>query len=191
MASEKVFAFGDGNFETEVLQSNIPVLVDFWASWCAPCKQIAPLVDTLAEDYEGKVKVGKVNVDENPATPAKYGIRGIPTLILFKDGKVVEAHARKNEEYLFKMLDIDSGARFLGEFSFATNRGIQRFTRNILFDEKIGGTVHLALGASYAESGGRNKSVLHWDMICDLRQDGRVLVDGKLFFKEGEFTLSF
>jgi len=90
MASEKVFAFGDGNFETEVLQSNIPVLVDFWASWCAPCKQIAPLVDALAEDYEGKVKVGKVNVDENPATPAKYGIRGIPTLILFKDGKVAD-----------------------------------------------------------------------------------------------------
>jgi thioredoxin 1 len=90
MASEKVFAFGDANFETEVLQSNIPVLVDFWASWCQPCKAIAPHVDALAEDYEGKVKVGKVNVDENPATPAKYGIRGIPTLILFKDGKVVD-----------------------------------------------------------------------------------------------------
>ncbi|NMC72984.1 MAG: thioredoxin [Geobacteraceae bacterium] len=90
MASEKVFAFGDANFETEVLQSKMPVLVDFWASWCAPCKQIAPLVDALAEEYEGKVKVGKVNVDENPATPAKYGIRGIPTLILFKDGKVLD-----------------------------------------------------------------------------------------------------
>jgi thioredoxin 1 len=90
MASEKVFAFGDANFETEVLQSNIPVLVDFWASWCQPCKAIAPHVDALAEDYEGKVKVGKVNVDENPATPAKYGIRGIPTIILFKDGKVVD-----------------------------------------------------------------------------------------------------
>lgn len=90
MASEKVLAFGDGNFETEVLQSTIPVLVDFWASWCAPCKAIAPLIDTLAEDYEGKVKIGKVNVDENPATPAKFGIRGIPTIILFKDGKVMD-----------------------------------------------------------------------------------------------------
>ncbi len=90
MASEKVLAFGDSNFETEVIQSGIPVLVDFWAPWCAPCKAIAPVVDSLAEEYEGKIKVGKVNVDENPATPGKYGIRGIPTIILFKDGKVME-----------------------------------------------------------------------------------------------------
>jgi thioredoxin 1 len=90
MASEKVVTLNDSNFEAEVLQSPIPVLVDFWASWCAPCKAIAPLVDALANDYEGKVKVGKVNVDESPSTPATYGIRGIPTLILFKDGKMVD-----------------------------------------------------------------------------------------------------
>ena len=90
MASEKVMAFTDANFDQEVLQSDIPVLVDFWATWCAPCKAIAPLVDTVADEYAGKVKVGKVNVDENQATPGKFGVRGIPTLILFKGGIVVD-----------------------------------------------------------------------------------------------------
>ena len=90
MASEKVIAFTDANFDREVLQSDTPVLVDFWATWCAPCKAIAPLIDAAADEYAGKVKVGKVNVDENQATPGKYGVRGIPTLILFKGGVVVD-----------------------------------------------------------------------------------------------------
>ncbi len=124
--------------------------------------------------------------------PACHNGREIENVHLtFKKGKVIQAHASKNEDYLNKMLDLDEGARYLGEFAFATNRGIQRFTRNILFDEKIGGTVHLALGASYPESGGVNKSVLHWDMICDLRKAGKVYVDGKLFLKDGEFTQKF
>jgi thioredoxin 1 len=90
MASEKVMAFTDANFDREVLQSDIPVLVDFWATWCAPCKAIAPLIDSAADEFAGKVKVGKVNVDENQATPGKYGVRGIPTLIVFKGGVVVD-----------------------------------------------------------------------------------------------------
>jgi thioredoxin 1 len=90
MASEKVATFTDSNFETEVLKADKPVLVDFWATWCAPCKAIAPVVDAIAEEYDGKVKVGKVNVDDSPATPGKYGVRGIPTIILFSDGKVVD-----------------------------------------------------------------------------------------------------
>jgi thioredoxin 1 len=90
MANDNVMTFTDANFDREVLQSDIPVLVDFWATWCAPCKAIAPLIDAVADDYSGKVKVGKVNVDDNPATPGKYGVRGIPTLILFKGGAIVD-----------------------------------------------------------------------------------------------------
>ena len=90
MASEKVLAFTDSNFDAEVLKSDKPVLVDFWAVWCAPCRAVAPVIDEIASDYDGKIKVGKVNVDENQVIPGKYGIRGIPTVILFNKGQVAD-----------------------------------------------------------------------------------------------------
>ncbi len=111
--------------------------------------------------------------------------------LVFKGGKVVEASATKNEKFLKAMLDMDPGASRLGELGIGTNRKIQRFIKNILFDEKIGGTVHLALGQSYPETGGTNKSALHWDMIKDLRKGGAIYVDGKLFQKDGKFVRSF
>ena len=80
----------DANFESEVLQSEIPTIIDFWAEWCAPCRRIAPIVKELADEYDGKVKVVKMNIDENPGTPGKYGIRSIPTVLAFKGGTVVE-----------------------------------------------------------------------------------------------------
>ncbi|ABA90303.1 thioredoxin [Syntrophotalea carbinolica DSM 2380] len=90
MASDKIVHLSDNSFDADVLKSSEPVLVDFWASWCGPCKAIAPAIDELAEQFDGQVKIGKINVDENPATPSNYGVRGIPTLILFKDGQVVD-----------------------------------------------------------------------------------------------------
>jgi aminopeptidase len=107
----------------------------------------------------------------------------------FEDGKVVKATAAKNEQFLTTMLDTDEGSSRLGEFAFGTNQGIQAFTKNPLFDEKIGGTVHMAVGAGYPETGSQNKSAIHWDMVCDLRQGGEVWVDDVLFVKDGEFQI--
>jgi thioredoxin 1 len=91
MAAENVQTFTDGNFETSVLKAGVPVLVDFWAEWCGPCKRLAPTIDALAADYAGKITIGKLNVDDNPNTAFKFQIRGIPAVLLFKDGAVVES----------------------------------------------------------------------------------------------------
>ena len=120
---------------------------------------------------------------EIPTTYDGHGVEGIR--LVFREGKVIEASARQGQEILQQMLDIDEGARYLGEFAFGNNARIQRGIQNILFDEKIGGTVHLALGNSYPETGGVNHSALHWDMICDLRKVGEVWVDDTLFLKDG------
>ena len=88
MSSELIKHTSDASFDSDVLQSDTPVLVDYWAEWCGPCKMIAPILDEVSKDYGGRLRIVKMNVDENTATPAKYGIRGIPTLMLFKDGQL-------------------------------------------------------------------------------------------------------
>ncbi len=122
-----------------------------------------------------------------PAITAGRQVEGVE--LKFEAGKVVAASARKNQEFLLSRLDTDPGARFLGEFAIGTNYGIDRFTGNILFDEKIGGTIHMAVGNGYIETGSVNKSAVHWDMICDMRQDSEIHVDGELFYKDGQFVV--
>ncbi len=107
----------------------------------------------------------------------------------FEQGKVVKASADKNEDFLLQTLDTDAGSRFVGEFAIGTNHGITRFTREILFDEKISGSFHMALGAGYPETGSKNESAIHWDMICDLREDGEIWVDDELFYQNGKFVI--
>ena len=120
--------------------------------------------------------------------PAIFHGRGVEDVRLrFEGGRVVAAEAKTANDYLQSLLDMDEGARILGECAFGMNYEIDRFTRDILFDEKIGGTIHLALGASFKKVGGQNDSGLHWDMICDLRPDGEVYADGELVWKAGKF----
>lgn len=122
--------------------------------------------------------------------PAIYDGREVTGVRLwFEQGKVVKATAVKNEAFLLKQLDTDEGSRRIGEFAIGTNEGISRFTGEILFDEKIGGSFHLALGKGYPESGSHNESAIHWDLICNLRQGGEIRVDGELLYKDGTFVI--
>jgi len=120
-----------------------------------------------------------------PVAVAGREVSGVK--LRFEEGRVVESSAEKGEEYLNAMLDADEGARALGELGIGTNYGIPRPTKNILFDEKLGGTVHLAVGRSYEQTGGKNESSVHWDLICDLREGGELDADGELLQKDGKF----
>lgn len=122
--------------------------------------------------------------------PACYGGREVADVRLeFRQGRVTRCTAGKNEEFIHRMLAMDEGASRIGEFAIGTNDRITRFSKNILFDEKIGGTVHLALGASLKETGGGNESALHWDMVCDLRGGGEILADGRPVHRDGRFLI--
>ena len=122
--------------------------------------------------------------------PAIYQGREVTGVRLwFEGGKVTKASAEKNEEFLLEMLDTDAGARRAGEFAIGTNEGITHFTRQILFDEKIGGSLHLALGAGYPDTGSLNESAIHWDLICDLRNGGEIWVDDELLYRNGAFAI--
>lgn len=139
---------------------------------------------------DGEVFCGPQGADGhvNYTFPGVYNGREVDGIRLqFKDGRVVDASAKKNEEFLIAMLDQDEGARVMGEIAIGTNYSIKEFSKNTLFDEKIGGTFHAACGMGYPESGSFNESALHWDMVCDLRDGGEISADGEVFHKDGKF----
>ena len=117
------------------------------------------------------------------------GTAGDASQVVLEEGRVVSGTDRTSQDFRLQMLDADDGARVLGELGIGTNYGIKEFSGSILLDEKIGGTVHLALGASYPETGGLNDSAIHWDMVCDLRQGGRITVDGDLLREDGKLLV--
>jgi len=124
--------------------------------------------------------------------PAIYGGREVTGVRLtFEKGAVVQATTEKNQDYLLKTIATDAGSKRVGEFAIGTNEGIKKFTREILFDEKIGGSFHMALGSGYPETGSTNESAIHWDMVCDLRDGGEIWVDDELFYKNGKFVIKF
>jgi aminopeptidase len=141
------------------------------------------------EFFTGPVE-DSANGEVSFSYPAVYGGREVAGVKLrFEDGKIVDATAERNEQFLIETLDTDEGARRLGELGIGANYGIDRFTKEILLDEKIGGTIHLAVGMSYPETGGKNDSAVHWDMVCDLRRGGRITVDGEQFQADGRFVV--
>jgi aminopeptidase len=143
---------------------------------------------------DGEIFTGPVETSANGwvryTYPAVYQGRVVEGVELtFEKGRVIKASAKKNQDLLLQMLESDAGARYIGEFAIGTNFEINRFTHNILLDEKIGGSFHMALGAGYPESGSKNKSAIHWDMICDLRQDSEIQVDGEVMYRDGKFVI--
>lgn len=135
----------------------------------------------VEESLEGKIRF---------SFPGIFNGKEIEDIRLtFKGGKVVEATAAKGEELLLQLLDTDQGSRTIGEFGIGTNYGIKRFTKHMLFDEKIGGTIHLALGIGFPECGSRNMSGIHWDMLCDMREEGAIYADGELIYSKGKFLI--
>jgi aminopeptidase len=141
------------------------------------------------EFFTGPIE-DSVNGEVSFSFPASYGGRTVSGVRLrFEAGKVVDASAEQGEELLLEMLDTDEGARRLGELGIGTNYGIATGTREILLDEKIGGTVHMAVGMSYPETGGSNSSAVHWDMVCDLRSGGALVVDGVELQRDGKFLV--
>ena len=143
---------------------------------------------------DGEVFTGPIENSANGyiyySFPAVHGGRLVEDIQLwFEKGKIIKSKASRGEDFLKTMIKMDAGAQRIGEFAFGTNYGIKKYTKNTLFDEKIGGTIHVAIGLGFPETGSKNKSSLHWDMVCDLRKNGEVYADNELIYKNGKFLI--
>jgi aminopeptidase len=177
----------DGRSEVHVTAPGTDITLGIEGRTFIPCDGEHNMPD--GEFFTGPIE-DSVEGEVTFHLPAMIGGREVTGVNLrFESGKVVDATAERNEDYLIKLLDTDDGSRRLGELGIGTNYGIDRGTRDVLLDEKIGGTVHMAVGASYPESGGTNESAVHTDLVCDLRQGGKLEVDGELLQENGTFQV--
>ena len=177
----------EGREEVHIVGPGTDVKLNVSGRHWIPCYGSHNMPD--GEFFTGPVE-DSVNGVVSFSLPSVYGGREVTGVrFRFEDGKVVDASAERGEEYLHQMLDSDDGARRLGELGIGTNYGITEGTKEVLLDEKLGGTVHMAIGASYPESGGVNESAVHWDLVCDLRQGGTISVDGEELQRDGQFVI--
>ncbi|GAA0179225.1 aminopeptidase [Clostridium sediminicola] len=212
LAEYEEFVYGAGLLELEdpvEEWKKISKYQEIWVKYLDTKKEL----HIVSEGTDLKVNIenrkwincdGKVNFPDGEifTSPVEDGVNGNITFSFpgiyegkeiegikmeIKDGEVISASADKGEDLLKSLLKTDEGAKRFGEVAIGTNYGIKKFTRNMLFDEKIGGTVHLAIGDSMPEAGGENKSTIHWDMLCDMRENGKIYADGELFYKNGKF----
>jgi len=183
----KLAAWMEGKEEVHITAPGTDITLGVAGREFIPCVGEHNMPD--GEFFTGPIE-DSVSGEVSFSFPATYGGREVAGVrFRFEDGKVVDASAERGEEFLIEMLDTDEGARRLGELGIGTNYGITTGTKEILLDEKIGGTVHMAIGMSYPETGGVNSSAVHWDMVCDLRQGGAIVVDGTEIQRDGKFVI--
>ena len=184
---KRLAAWMDGKEEVRITGPDTDITLGVAGRKFIPCVGEHNMPD--GEFFTGPIE-DSVNGEIAFSFPATYGGREVAGVrFKFEDGKVVDASADRGEDFLVEMLDTDEGARRLGELGIGTNYGIATGTKEILLDEKIGGTVHMAIGMSYPETGGVNDSAVHWDMVCDLRQGGTITVDGTEIQRDGKFVI--